>query len=289
MARLSQNLRVVMVATHAAGWVEALKVGCTRAGITLDVLGDGLAWTGFSMKLRLLSKYLETIEDDNTLIFVVDAFDVLCLVPSAQALQLAFESFGTDLVLSEDARPVSVLGVYGRSRAFGPTHNDIWLNSGAYAGRVHAIKNLMALWYPRDTRHVVNDEDDDQRALHRTFLRDHMFFETHASVDVHKTLFFTASYADMSQIVAKGPGSVPAFVHAPGNVDMTSVAVAYDLPLHVHKPIGFTAYIYRNKLYRHLPRFIPEIVAGMLLICGIVLGIRGMPKSCRLHHVSDMV
>lgn len=262
--------RIVTVATHQAGWLHALHTGCARANLPLDLLGAGHKWTGFSMKRRLLTHYLLTCPPD-TILFVTDAFDVLCLSSSAKH---TFESFNADLVLSVDIKPPNPIVRYVHHKVF-PSHNGTWLNAGAYAGRAAAIKELLHLIPP-----VQTDADDDQRALMLAY-KNHPDFFSRAAIDTERKLFFNATRHDITHILDLiQKGNPPAFVHGPGNVDLTPIAQAARLPLTEHEHIGMINYFFRNKIYLQAKYVIPELaMIGLLILVLVFISQRRRPTA----------
>ena len=68
-------MKVICVATKENGYYKNLKESSRRYNYELVPLGLGMKWGGFTMKFDLMRKYLQTLENDNIVIFV-DAYDV---------------------------------------------------------------------------------------------------------------------------------------------------------------------------------------------------------------------
>lgn len=72
------NVHVATVSTDSVK-VENLRLSCINNDINLIILGDGLRWTGFGMKLRLIRDWLyESGFPDTDIIIFTDAYDTVC-------------------------------------------------------------------------------------------------------------------------------------------------------------------------------------------------------------------
>jgi hypothetical protein len=78
-AVFGSEFRLVTVANQQRKELKLLKQQSEELGFTLDVLGMGGPWyPGCGMKFVHLQKYVETLADDDIIMFV-DAFDIYLL------------------------------------------------------------------------------------------------------------------------------------------------------------------------------------------------------------------
>lgn len=75
------NLHVITVATHDQGYFKTLLQSAEDLMINLVVLGWKAKWEGFGMKLRLMKKYIEQV-DESDVVMLMDAFDTILLQPA---------------------------------------------------------------------------------------------------------------------------------------------------------------------------------------------------------------
>lgn len=260
------KVKIICVATHRSGYIDALETGCNRANLELQLLGFGQKWTGFFMKFRLILDFLKSCDPDD-IVFCVDAFDVLCLIASEEELRARFEAFNSDIVLGLDCKWKGFVN-YAYKRIFGPARNSVWLNSGGYAGRVSALIHMLNLC--KKMAKTNTDLEDDQRALMTAYRVHDNFFDEHSSVDYNQLLFHTVSPADTSRIAQqyKKGNQVAAFIHGPAQTPLNIIARAAKLPSCKAEPVAKSAYKYfwRNKLYLHARYFVPELLVIVVIL-----------------------
>jgi len=109
----------------------------------LVVLGMGMKWTNYSLKIKLLMEYLETLKDDDIVCFI-DAYDVL---PTNNIVKLErqFVKF-----INKNSEVKMIVGggvIKNRIQKIG---NDLVfekspINSGTYIGYVKQIKHIWSI------------------------------------------------------------------------------------------------------------------------------------------------
>jgi hypothetical protein len=155
------SVTVVTVASDTRD-ASALLASAPLAGIDIVVLGEGVAmpWpTGLRTKIILVQKFVETsqLADDDLIVFV-DAWDTMVLADSAASLvenfRKAEEATGRPIIFApeefcwpQDEESKDTLCAYFDSVA-PPQYKRRYLNSGLYAGRHKAFKELFAAPIP---------------------------------------------------------------------------------------------------------------------------------------------
>jgi hypothetical protein len=94
-------IHLATVCTRPSRYFGALLDSAREAGFEPVVLGAGLAWPGFGLKLRLEREYLETLRGKNVRVLFVDAHDVLIVRPR-EAIEAAFLALGQRAVASTE-------------------------------------------------------------------------------------------------------------------------------------------------------------------------------------------
>ena len=81
-------MKVITVATDKIGYYYSLQETTTKLGYEWITLGYGLKWKGFGWRLKLIINYLKTLEDVNEIVMIVDAYDVIFIRKSEDALNI---------------------------------------------------------------------------------------------------------------------------------------------------------------------------------------------------------
>ena len=127
-------MKVVTYATHSEGSFEELIHN--KFGVEVTVLGMGTKWNGFMDKVQGVLGYLQTLPDDEIVVFV-DGFDSYILKP-LNGLEDTFRSMDCDILVSRD-----LYANYFVKRIFGTCKDGQGLNSGLYMGRCSHLKNFL--------------------------------------------------------------------------------------------------------------------------------------------------
>lgn len=120
---------------------------------TLRYWGQG----GFGIKLQILEDVLDRAASNNTLVLMVDAYDVL-FSPAATVkdVRKRFESIGWPVVIAAESYCVSETCAGAGGKTNGQTEPpQPYLNSGIILGRAGALRQILA-------RHTWQDPLDDQ-------------------------------------------------------------------------------------------------------------------------------
>jgi hypothetical protein len=129
-------MKVVTYATHSEGSFEELTHN--KFGVEVTVLGMGTKWNGFMDKIEGVLKYLQTLPDDEIVVFV-DGFDSYILKP-LDGLEDTFRSMDCDILVSNDTK---ILPRYMSRKVFGTCKEETGSNSGLYMGRCSHLKNFL--------------------------------------------------------------------------------------------------------------------------------------------------
>jgi uncharacterized protein YneR len=273
------NLYVLTVATHNEGYYDALKISAQRNNLNLITLGFGQKWRGFLMKYDLTKNYLNSL-DDNDIVVFVDAYDVLILQNYNTIIE-KFKSFNKPIVLSQDATPRSLFLKYFHTRIFGQCNNT-HINSGLYIGYVWALKILFNQMCKYND--CNNKQNDDQIMLTNT-CNQHAFFKKYLTIDYDSILFYTTmgGYGILNynfspgidsdiinnKLIVKKSNQEPCFIHGPANTNLDKVAKIYNLPQ--NKSIRdelYKATVYLKPLY--IKYFINDLLLPILIIAIII-------------------
>lgn len=138
---------MVTLVDAADGRLTLLRDSMSQYGLSLEVVESDVLQRRNAFKFRVLQDYLNGSHlDDEDLVFVLDAFDVV-VNGSAQELIERFSSFGADVVFSAEAnyyfREANLSLEYWKEypRMKGSIYH--FLNSGTFCGRAWALKGLL--------------------------------------------------------------------------------------------------------------------------------------------------
>jgi hypothetical protein len=121
-------LEVVTYATHSHGMFEEL----TKDG-QVKVLGWGKKWNGFTDKYKGVLEYIQTLNDNDIIIFV-DGFDTKIL-KSPEIAKQRFISMGVKVLFSKETKlPTNI-----NKHIFGTCNGNHIANTGLYMGYVKYI------------------------------------------------------------------------------------------------------------------------------------------------------
>ena len=257
---------IVTVATHIDGYLNTLIESLKRYNISLNILGLGTKWKGFQTKIVLMRDYMETLNDDEIVVFI-DAYDVIFLHP--EDLEQKFKSFNKKIIFGEDL-DIPFYHKYSYNKMFPPcilNKKKYRINTGLYMGYVKYIKELLNI--------LCKENDctlnlDDQRIVNISCNTD--FFYKHVGVDSEHKIFYNlllfGSTIKLTNNRLLVNDNKPNFVHGPNNRNMDYIIKAYDLPKSVDKKRSF--YLL-NVIKNYYMYFIPEIIILFLTILIIIL------------------
>lgn len=140
-------MEIVTVATHSEGRFEGLAKNKYEFPVT--VLGFGQPWTGFKMKLELLHEHIQTLPDDQLIVFL-DGFDSV-INGNPATVPGIFKENEWKVVFSTEVD-------LGFSHLIFPACGDRNLNAGMFMGYVKYLKIILA-------RALQSSCQDDQYVL----------------------------------------------------------------------------------------------------------------------------
>jgi len=160
-------MKIITYATHSFGTFDTL----IKTVPDIIVLGWGTKWNGFMDKFNALIEYLETLPD-NEIVMFVDGFDSI-IKKDLSDVEKVFKSMNCKILLSENIS----IHPYIDKKVFTEC-NNVTANSGLYMGYNKYVKEIL-----REA--LETGEDDDQRALNiacskTNFINidtDHIIFE----------------------------------------------------------------------------------------------------------------
>ncbi len=136
-------MKIVTVATHSERYFPVLQQSCKRHNIDLVILGWEQKWQGFNWRLHLLLDFLQTIPQDELVVFI-DAYDVMIL-QDAKIIEDRYNKLikktGAKIIVGfEKAKSTFIellaLMVFGKC-------NKHRMNAGTYAGKAQDIYNML--------------------------------------------------------------------------------------------------------------------------------------------------
>lgn len=145
-------MKLVTYATHSFGTYEDL----INSGHPIVVLGWGTPWTGFIDKFKGIREYLDTLDDDEIVVFL-DGFDSVINKP-LDSLEDDFKSLDCKVLVSHDSSNIlpEIVQDYTRERVFGSCKDNKTANTGLYMGYCSHLKLVL-------NQALVGESDDDQR------------------------------------------------------------------------------------------------------------------------------
>ena len=66
---MNGKIQIVTVATHKTGYIDQLSESCKKGGSNLKIIGLGEKWEGFSTKLKLMCKFLKSVDPTSIVVF----------------------------------------------------------------------------------------------------------------------------------------------------------------------------------------------------------------------------
>ena len=161
-------MKILTYATHRFGTFNTL-IGSVP---DIIVLGWGTKWTGFMDKFKGVLEYLESVPDDEVVMFV-DGFDSI-IKKDLTDVERIFKSMNCGVLVSVQKNNTLT---YISRKIFTSCRNAV-INSGLYIGYAKYLKYMLK-------EAVQSGEDDDQRALNIicskvNFIKidtDHIIFE----------------------------------------------------------------------------------------------------------------
>jgi hypothetical protein len=160
-------MKVVTYATHSFGTFDTL----VQSVPDIVVLGWGTKWNGFMDKFNAVIEHLETLPD-NEIVMFVDGFDSI-INKDLSDVEKVFKSMNCKILLSKHTGVIRYI-----SKKVFKECSKVTANSGLYMGYNKYVKELL-----REA--LETGEDDDQRALNiacskTNFIKidtDHIIFE----------------------------------------------------------------------------------------------------------------
>jgi len=160
----------------------------------------------FGMKLALPKEYLQTIPDDDIIIFT-DAWDVIYL-DTTDSIVEKYKKFNKDIVFGSEKTcwPDSE-----REKDFIDTKDTVfpYLNSGGYIGKAKTIRDLL---------NIYNDEErtDDQRFWIDKYLnnKDKIGLDTNAEIFLNTCATDKKYYTFNNKFVYTETNTSPSIIHA---------------------------------------------------------------------------
>jgi hypothetical protein len=203
---------LVTVATDDQGYWKQFLESCGRHGIAPEVLGWGEKWQGFTWKVDLVRKHIQTLNDDD-IVFIVDAYDVLVLEDIHEIVR-RFKQFNKPIVFASENE--DDFGMYSFFFGYCFRNDNHKINGGMISGYAWALKRLFQA--ARDTH---SETTDDQVLWNTTCSANEDFFSQNVSFDTENRLMYIPPLLDLENLYecsldTKGT----CFFHCTGNRDM---------------------------------------------------------------------
>lgn len=216
-------MKLLTVATHSAGAYSALQESAKRAGLELITLGWERGWRGLNQKLHLVTEALESLEAEETVLFV-DAHDTI-LIGSGAEIEAKFRALGDPFLCSAERNCYPVAEWAERYPPCDTPYR--FLNSGVWMGEVGFTRALFEQMQVARLPAELND----QRLFTEWWLSYRGF-----TLDRQCTLFQSLFGAEQD-LVFEGlclrnvlTGTYPLVLHGNGRTDMSAVITWAKLP-----------------------------------------------------------
>ncbi len=179
---LVDNFHVCTVASHTTERLNTLIDSCQKHHIELTVLGLGLPYPGNATKLVRVAEYLETLEDDDIVMFI-DAFDTLVVADKDVILE-KFLRLNSPFIMS--AEKICIMPKCRKDKfCDNPKMKSPFkfINSGSYIGYVRNLKAWL------DDIQPLNPGTSDQRQITIHYFNKKKFFTIDHKCDLFLSLF----------------------------------------------------------------------------------------------------
>lgn len=265
-------MRVVTYATHDAGFLKYLVLSAKRHHVQLDIIGWNTNWNGFGDKYRGMNLYLQSVPDDDVVLFI-DAYDVL-LLRSLDGLEIEYRQ------KFFERKPKIVLSVAPSHRltdqwyrVFFDQCRNVNVNTGTYIGYAGLIKKVLISICQQENCHDKNF--DDQRSL-TSFCNQHddMF-----EFDEQQKWFLNFGLLEYwtlppfqvidKQVVYKG--NRPYVLHCPGNLDMTPYILLLGYLINQETPQRSHFRYFFNIIENHCTHLITEYMSQIIIVIIVTL------------------
>ena len=210
------SLEIVTYANKSQGMFEELINN--EFGVPVKVLGWGTKWNGFSDKYKGMSKYLETKNDDDIVIFL-DGFDTKINKNPDEVVEL-FKACDCKVLVSRDPE---VVGGYITRMIFGKCGNKSTANSGLYMGYAKHLKSVI-------DEALAEKCEDDQTNIN-TVCQNSEFVKVDEDEKIFKNFRPTDTKQDTDAIFVSYPGSPSFGRYSRGIIEYTQFLYIYILCL----------------------------------------------------------
>jgi len=267
-------MRLVTVATQSEAYFPYLLKSCARFRAQLDVLGWGKKWQGFTWRSHLLADYLNQLDDDE-IVCVIDAYDVLLLRPLDE-LEQAFREFHArtqyEIVAGCETQSSFTHGLQMKW-LFGTCRNK-FLNAGTYVGFARALRDLVA--------GVIRLSEGDMAADDQQLLTLYCSSTRGGAkmyMDCPNDFFLTLSGDYASKISASlqvKDGELtfgnkrPFLIHANAQVNINDIVCQLGYRMSDREQYRLTKYFSdtnHKKFYYYLPRTLTFYACILLVVC----------------------
>lgn len=266
-------MKLVTVVTDSQRYFPYLKKSAEKHGYTLDVLGWGQKWQGFSWRLGLMIDYLKSLPKDEVVCFV-DAYDVIVLQDAKVALanfRRLTKGDPSRILMSEDRATLWSVKVV--DALFFYKCNGKYINAGTYMGQAGAILNFL------QSLDLANAEDDQAlMQQHCQKKPDAFLVDSNAEVFLvccspAKEIDFQKEQLDFhnGQLRFKKK-YFPCFLHATGaaNIDNILTELGYTLDEYKYEAEGLGTYFFKY-LIHYIRQFVKIYFWWMVLLIALVI------------------
>lgn len=277
-------MRICTVATHSDRYFPVLKASCERFQTPLIVLGWGEQWQGFAWKFAKMLDFLNTISEDEIVMFV-DGYDVILLQPPS-CIEKRFLRANVPMIVAQDGVHPTLIVRYFMSKCFHDV-NGVPINTGTYIGYAGYLKQFLRMIsiFSNDFATGENDQEIASRVWRQ--------FPDMVTID-HNYQFFITLYGG-NQLLADNQidwsywpdvevqpsgtivvhinnqeRALPCVVHGPCNTNLNDIVMklGYKIPESVLRYTAFNHMKYMVKAFHsYTPFIILWLVLWMLVIC----------------------
>ena len=221
---MTSKLVVCCFATNITSGAQNMIRTLKMLGWNFEIIGLGLAWTGWQIRMRTYTEFARSQTDPNTVIVFIDCYDALA-VRTPDGFLEKFIKFNADVVIGADMhynlQNGQAVEKYWQSLKQKPQDETYrYVNAGFLVGKAFALAAIYD-WA------LANGETDDQKAVCHYM---NQVTSQNIKLDSDKILGFNDSTDSMRQkpkytfrenaqidiVAANGSNIAPYFIHFPG-------------------------------------------------------------------------
>jgi hypothetical protein len=273
-------MKVITYATKKAQYYDSLEDSCSKFNYELVTLGLNTTWHGMSDKIKAVKEYLDTLDDQDQLVLVVDAYDVIACRDSKEIESVFSSCFDQKHVIFNAERPSSsyyLTWLWNRSyssKTMGDTKYNK-LNAGVVMAKTKVLKEFYQSLIHENNLYNTHAKSDQKLIYNIIDVN-----ERNIKVDGNCNIFTTFGLSDDisvrdGKLFNSHTSTYPFFVHGPGkNTKMDDYIDAVG----VKRNFTRNAIDHHNINNKYINIDILILIGILLVVTAIVFGLRYLRK-----------